>query len=81
MWAKNHVENSFYSAKRVNSKVSHTNIFYSLVMNLVWIVIFLYMEVFMPKFAQQEHSKRYINTLFPLVTSTFPKEDFNLINY
>lgn len=66
--------------RRSNSKVSHTNVLSSLVMNLACIVIFIFKEVFTPKFAQQEHN-RYINSLLSLVTINFPKEDFNLLNY
>lgn len=56
MSAKNKIKSSFYSVRRINSKLSHTNVLSSLVMNLACTVIFIFKEVFTSKFAQQEYN-------------------------
>lgn len=53
MPVKNQIKSSFYSVRRINSRLSHTNILYSLVMNLACRVIFIFKEVFTSKFAQE----------------------------
>lgn len=80
MSVKNQMKSLLYWVRRINSKVSHTNVLSSTVMNLACKIIFVLKEVFTPKFAQQEHI-RYINGLLSLVTINFPKKDFNLLNY
>lgn len=59
MSAKNKIKSSFYSVRRINSKLSHTNVLSSLVMNLACTVIFIFKEVFTSKFAQQEYNNIY----------------------
>lgn len=53
------MKNSFYSVRRINSKVSHVNVLSSTVMNLACLLNFIFKEVFTPKFAQWENNKIY----------------------
>lgn len=60
MSAKNKIKSLFYSVRRINSKLSHTNVLSLLVMNLACTVIFfIFKEVFTSKFAQQEYNNIY----------------------
>lgn len=79
MSAKNKIKSLFYSVRRINSKLSHTNVLSLLVMNLACTVIFLYLRKYLHQNLHNRNTITYINALLSLVTIDFLKEDFILL--